>query len=110
MPKKRDAAGKVVLDRPLDDLKKELNELYGATRRAEQKAAVTGVQPEPLKVADALQFNTITQVQAQIIDTTTATPEAPKVEDQLDVYDHVANVKYERYPLLTNSGRNCVHL
>ncbi|KAL2039327.1 hypothetical protein N7G274_007995 [Stereocaulon virgatum] len=99
LPKKRDAAGKVVLDRPLDELKKELNELYGATRRAEQKAAVTGVQPEPLKVADALQFNTIAKIQAQIINTNTGTPEAPKVEDQLDVYDYIANVKYERFAL-----------
>jgi hypothetical protein len=109
LPKKRDAAGKVVLDRPLKELNKELNDLYGATRRAEQKAAVTGVQPEPLKVADALQFNTIAKVQVQIFDTTTTTPEAPKVEDQLNVYDYIASVKYERYPLLTNCGRNHVH-
>ncbi len=99
LPKQRitqDGVTAVVLDRPLEDLKEELNRLYNSTRRAEQKAAVTGVRAEPLNIADALAVELAAKIQTQIYELSVAT-DVPKIEDQLEVPDYVLSAKYERY-------------
>lgn len=98
LPKRRftqDGVTSVILDRPLEELKEELNKLYNSTRRAEQKAAMTGVRPEPLNIAEALAVERTAKVQTQISETSVAI-DAPKAEDKLEAFDYICSVKYER--------------
>lgn len=98
LPKRRftqDGVTSVILDRPLEELKEELNKLYNSTRRAEQKAAMTGVRPEPLNIAEALAVEHTAKVQTQISETSVAI-DAPKAEDKLEAFDYICSVKHER--------------
>lgn len=98
LPKRRftqDNKTAVVLDRPLEDLKEEFNKLYGSSRRAEQKAAVTGICAEPLSITDPFVVEPAAIIQAQIFELSVAT-DAPNIEDQLEVPNYVLNAKYER--------------
>lgn len=98
LPKRRftqDNVTSVILDRPLENLKEELNKLYNSTRRAEQKAAVTEVRPEPLNIAEALAVEPTAKVQTQISEISVSI-DAPKAEDKLEVFDYIFSAKYER--------------
>ena len=80
----------------LQDLKKSINKLYGATRRAEQKAAATPVRSEPIafeKVPGAgPEAGPLPKVQAQVPDETLAEADKPRIESN----DYIVNIKYER--------------
>lgn len=87
----------VVLDRTTEELNEEINGLYGSTRRAEQKAALTDERTETITVEDALRATEPVKVQAQIAEKFARLPDEPKVEDHLGVPDYVVALKYERY-------------
>lgn len=98
LPKRRftqDGVTSVILDRPLEELKEELNKLYNSTRRAEQKAAMTDVRLEPLNIAEAPAVEPTAKLQTQISETSVAI-DAPKAEDKLEAFDYIFSAKYER--------------
>lgn len=91
----QDGVTSVNIDRPLEELKEELNKLYNSTRRAEQKAAMTDIRLEPLNVTEALAVEPTAKVQTQISANSSA-KDAPKAEDKLEVFDYIFSAKYER--------------
>lgn len=99
LPKRKiTRAGKTeyVLDKSTDDISRELNQKYGATRRAEQKAVVSQVQAEPVKLEKAVVSagEIALKIQAQLADGGLGQDTEP--QDLLAVNDYVATVKYER--------------
>ena len=99
LPKRKiTRAGKTeyVLDKSTDDIGRELNQKYGATRRAEQKAVASQVQAEPVKLEKAVVSagETASKIRAQLPDGGSEQDTEP--QDLLAVNDYVVSVKYER--------------
>lgn len=84
------------MDRSQEELNQELNALYGSTRRAEQKVALTSERSEPLTIVEALQVTSPVKVQTKIAQDFPQALDEPKIEDQLGVPDYVVAMKYER--------------
>lgn len=95
LPKKRgsqDGTGSDLDDQQLNAIKKKINEVYGATRDCQQKAALTEVRPELLTLEAALTTTPPAKIKAQV-------PNGDE-QDRLDVNDYLVNIKYERYLFL----------
>lgn len=77
---------------PLRDLIEGVNKLYGATRRAAQKAIVTGVRFDTLSLEEAVKAGPLPKVQAQVPHATLAEADKPCIKSD----DYIVNIKYER--------------
>ena len=95
LPKKRrsqDGTSSDLDDQQLNEIKKTINKVYGATRSCEQKAASTDVRHEVLTPQAAFINAPSAKINVQV-------PEVNK-QDRLDVNDYLVNIIYERYMFL----------